>query len=142
MTNMIKEVTIIENIDSPNAGGYLYQRSVLEELCLQEKTFYGCLGAPEMHPGDKIIRMDLTRISHRVTGLQIRDKSLVGQVEILATPQGKVLEGIVDQVSFCIIGYGDVSHLSRSEKVISKLIVHSINAFTNSQQEGTGNELN
>ena len=93
---LLEEVVIAE-VDVPNLNGRIYPRAVLTKMIgeIEEKTnpprVFGSIGMPVG------VDVDLSRVSHTVSDLHITDDGkLLGKVMILETPQGKIMEKILE----------------------------------------------
>lgn len=110
---ILKEQCIVK-FNKPNKNGRIYSSHCfnLDDPIIQERlktgTLFGELGFPEY---DRVETTDLTKVSHRVVNLYKKEDGLYADIEILETPNGKVLEDIINkgnQVSFRTRGSGDL----------------------------------
>lgn len=91
------ESGVIVEADVPNLNRRIYPRAVLEKMIgeIEEKTnparVFGSIGMPAG------VEVDLSRVSHTVSDLHItEDGKLLGKVMILETPQGKIMEKLLE----------------------------------------------
>lgn len=91
----------IQKLDEPNLNGRTYTKD----------TFSKSLGRTVLGDLDGSI-VDLGGVSHQVENLRIEDGFLVGDLVVLSTPQGKILDQILENLSaeanFRTCGYGNV----------------------------------
>ena len=88
-------VTILK-ADVPNANGRIYPRETVEQMVEQcaknQNRIFGTIGMPEG------TGLDISKVSHTVNNLRITEGGdLIGDVMVLATPQGKVMEELLAQ---------------------------------------------
>ena len=86
-------VTILK-ADVPNANGRIYPRETVEQMVEQcaknQNRIFGTIGMPEG------TALDISKVSHTVNNLRITEGGdLIGDVMVLATPQGKVMEELL-----------------------------------------------
>jgi hypothetical protein len=88
--------------DEVNLNGYMYTEDAIKNAIedykkkIEEGQSFGELGYPE---SDASVT-DISRISHKVTEVEIKDKVLYGTIEILDTAMGNSLKTIIDDVVF------------------------------------------
>ena len=109
----------LAQIGVPNKNGHVYSADCFESAL--GKEFFGTIGMDDFNES-----VDLNRVSHRITNLRIEDGFLVGDVEILSTPMGKVLSEI-GGMDYRTAGFADMD----SNGIISKYQLISINAVEN-----------
>jgi len=65
--------------------------------------------------------VSLKNVSHKITKLKIEDNKLKANIKVLDTPQGKILNGLIDSFVFRprLIGYVDPNGVVKIEKLIS-----------------------
>lgn len=87
----------ILTIGVPNTNGRIYTQecveSMVEQFNARDKPMLGELGYRSGQSGPTI---DLARVSHAVTDLRIVDGKLVGTIQVLQTPFGKILEVVAN----------------------------------------------
>lgn len=93
---VLKEQCIVK-FNQANKNGRVYSSACfnLEDPIIQEKlqtgTYFGELGLPQ----EERQEVDLTKISHKITNLYKKDDGLYADIEILDTPNGRILEETV-----------------------------------------------
>ena len=81
--------------EEKNQNGRIYDQKLLErevnrlQPMIEERRLVGELD----HPTDEVVH--LTNASHLITNLTMEGKEVIGEIEILGTPAGKVLEELV-----------------------------------------------
>lgn len=106
-------------IDRPNWNRHTYSQSVVQSAIEEcESPVYGGLES----------FVELAKISHFTENLRIENGWLVGNVKILKTPMGQILNELLlveSKIIFAINGYGNIS----ADGVVSDLVIWSINAY-------------
>lgn len=126
---LLKEQCIIK-FDQPNKNGRVYSSDCfnLDDPIIQEKlktnSFFGELGFPEGLREE----VDLTKVSHRVVNLYKKDDGLYADIEILDTPNGRILEKIVKNSSgaFRTRGTGNIDPRDDGYVDITDYTLHTI----------------
>ena len=112
--------------DEPSLNGRIYPRTVLEKAlnekqqAIVERRMLGELGKDT-------VRVRLGHSSHLITGLRLVDGVVKGDVEVLPTEAGKLLQVLRDddiQLELCPVGQGDVDP---ETGVISNYTLHFVN---------------
>lgn len=86
---------IFQRADEANNNGRVYPRSVLDKQvkalteAISERRLVGELD----HPTYDMVK--LSNASHLITGLRLEGNEVIGEAEILPTPAGKVVEGLI-----------------------------------------------
>ena len=86
-----------QQCDEQNNNGRIYPRSILESQvkAIQEKIGDRSLVGALDHPSNDAIH--LSQASHLITGLSVgKDGSVMGECEILSTPNGKIVEALIN----------------------------------------------
>lgn len=92
------KIFIPHNDGKPNKNGHIYPKEVIEEIVEKfnnlEKPMFGHLG----YPSTTIFDIDDTtqQPSHKITSVREEDVNLIGDIEILDTPNGDILKSIID----------------------------------------------
>lgn len=125
MTQMIMEV------DVPNKNGHIYPRVEIERVVevWSGKQMFGQIDMPPGHEGS--LSVDLSRASHVVENLRIDDNNcLIGDVTVLKTPQGTILDDLltIDGLCFRSAGIGKATTDEHGHVVITEYQMLSINA--------------
>lgn len=87
---------IMQRADAQNGNGRIYKKNVLEReienyhKLVKERRALGELD----HPDDSVV--NLRNVSHLVTRVWWQDNDVMGTIEILDTPSGKVLQSLVN----------------------------------------------
>ena len=100
--------------DRPTTNGRVYPKRVLEKMAaeIRERIAKGEVLGGFLDPA---VDTDYTRLrdmSHKVTDVGVEDNALVARIEVLPTPQGKVLQELVER--------GEVFFTSSAEGTIDK----------------------
>lgn len=87
--------------------GRIYDRDEIQHEADKDITLYGILGESMEHT------TSLDKVSHVVRNLRVTNEGLIGDIEILQTPMGKMLSSLLDygaQLRTCMraIGHFDV----------------------------------
>lgn len=86
---------IFQRADEANNNGRVYPRPVLDKQvkalteAISERRLVGELD----HPTYDMVK--LSNASHLITGLRLEGSEVIGEAEILPTPAGKVVEGLI-----------------------------------------------
>jgi hypothetical protein len=115
--------------DVPTQNGRVYpQRLMQREIDrLQEDLSHRRILGELDHPSDG--KTSLKRVSHVITGLKIKDGIVIGEAEILNTPEGKTLKALIEanvQVGVSSRAYGSTAPAkgqSEAEEVQDDLIL-------------------
>ena len=86
-----------QQCDEQNNNGRIYPRKILESQvqAIQEKIGDRSLVGALDHPANDAIH--LSQASHVITDLKVdKDGSVIGECEILSTPNGKIVEALLD----------------------------------------------
>lgn len=86
-----------QQCDEQNNNGRVYPRKILEAQveAIQEKIGDRSLVGALDHPANDAIH--LSQASHVITDLKVdKDGSVIGECEILSTPNGKIVEALLD----------------------------------------------
>ena len=86
-----------QQCDEQNNNGRIYPRKILEAQvqAIQEKISDRSLVGALDHPANDAIH--LSQASHVITGLNVaKDGSVIGECEILSTPNGKIVEALIN----------------------------------------------
>ena len=86
-----------QQCDEQNNNGRIYPRKILEAQvqAIQEKIGDRSLVGALDHPANDAIH--LSQASHLITGLNVgKDGSVIGECEILSTPNGKIVEALIN----------------------------------------------
>jgi len=112
-----------QKCDEQNNNGRIYPRKILESQVqkIQEKINDRSLVGALDHPANDAIH--LSQASHLITGLSV-DKSgdVIGECEILSTPNGKIVEALINdgvKIGISSRGVGSVSE-GREGKIVNE----------------------
>lgn len=90
------------------------------------------------HPQDG--KTHLTRVSHLISGLEIRNGQIVGEAEIMDTPNGRILKALYDagaEVGVSSRGFGSVKTLSDGTlEVQEDFVLDTFDFVANPAQKG------
>ena len=124
------EIKILK-LNEPTANNRIYTKetvgNALESMRLEgKKSVYGQMGDPPLFN-----QLDLSKISHYVTDLEIKDDHLVGKLYPMNTPHGKICAQLIEafekeglDYEFVPSGVGFIEPLSRT---VSDYTITSIN---------------
>jgi hypothetical protein len=110
----IKLRGLFTEADAKNGNGRRYPKKLIERevkklsKVVSERRLLGELD----HPSDEVVH--LANASHLVTDLQMDGSRVIGEIEILSTPAGKVLEELVKsgvKVGVSSRGVGTLTHV-------------------------------
>jgi len=88
--------------DNPNGNGRIYSKDSVDASVLSdyiEKINNGtALGEPFVNrdPDGAFQEISLSHISHKIINLELTDKGLTGKIEILETPSGNMIKGLLE----------------------------------------------
>ena len=88
---------IFAQAESKNRNGRIYPRNVLESATtkyLEEQVSTGRAVGELGHPESPSINLD--RVSHKITELKWDGDNVIGKAEILETPMGQIVRGLMD----------------------------------------------
>lgn len=105
----------IMSFDSPNLNGRIYSsemmKNEIEKFNERIKNNGPALGMITMFD-DQFRDLSLAKVSHKIESVRLSDdmKSMVGDITILDTPDGKMLQKMLSSGDFgCnVVGYGNV----------------------------------
>jgi hypothetical protein len=96
-----KKKYVIEGIfmqaDSKNRNGRIYPKTVMEQAVnkyMSEQVSKGRAVGELNHPDGPTINLD--KVSHKITDLHWEGNNVVGKAQILNTPMGRIVEGLMD----------------------------------------------
>lgn len=113
---------IFQKSDTPNGNGRVYPKRILEsalQSTAQAVSEGRMLGELD-HPDDAKIHLD--KVSHKITKLEINPTNgfMMGEAEVLATPAGKILEGLIKsgvKLGISSRGFGSVKQINGLNEV-------------------------
>lgn len=116
----------IQVADVPNRNGRIYPTSLIEKVikAAGDDKILGGMGVPD----NPMTACDLSTISHSISNLRIESGWLVGDVTVLGTPQGKVLEQCIDVLDFRMMGYGSISTSENGTVILDDYVLTAISA--------------
>ena len=126
-----KKEFVVGFVDRPNKNGRIYPRKLIEaELAklqetISQRKLVGELVTDREHcPGTSVCP---TEASHLVTQLRIDGDKILGTIEPLNTPRGKLLQQLLskDGIEFGTLGVGS---FAADGKTITEYQLHSISA--------------
>jgi len=96
-----KKNYVIEGIfmqaESKNRNGRIYPKAVMEQAVnkyMTEQVSKGRAVGELNHPDGPTINLD--KVSHKITELKWQGNDVVGKAQILNTPMGQIVEGLMD----------------------------------------------
>ena len=105
MSKNIKEV-LVETLGVPNRNGRIYSEAVISgeiEKFNAKAPVIGEFGSPT---GDEHFSINLSRASHLIHELKIKDDKIYADVQILSTPMGKQAEQLINSGANRSMGLG------------------------------------
>lgn len=107
---------VLHTADKPSANGYIYPKAVLEQAMslrqLNPSSLRGELNPRTMRRDTKnktsIGLIAESNVSHEVTNLRFVGDQWIGDVKILPTPAGKLLEKVFDEGRVALRGFADI----------------------------------
>ena len=150
-----KEDVIIMKLDTPNKNGRVYTTEAVEKAIANlPKVVYGELGSPTLnrnqrrelelsHPADitdpvfrsdmlRMTTVDALRVSHKVTNMRIENGNWLGDVTVVNTISGQMLQQMLEGVDFRPRSTGTFSIRPLADgalhKVVSDINLISIDA--------------
>ena len=112
-----------QKCDEQNNNGRIYPRKILENQVtkIQEKIKDRSLVGALDHPANDAIH--LSQASHLITGLSVsKNGDVMGECEILSTPNGKIVESLINdgvKIGISSRGIGSVSE-GREGKIVNE----------------------
>jgi hypothetical protein len=122
-TGPLKIRGIFQRADEANNNNRIYPQKVLESSvkalaeAIAERRLVGELD----HPTYDMVK--LSNASHLVTGLKLEGKEVIGEAEILPTPAGKVVEGLIRggvRIGISSRGMGTLSESKSGTKTVNE----------------------
>ena len=144
---------IIEGVfaqaENKNRNGRVYPKPILERAVkkydkeqIQKNRAVGELN----HPEGPTVNLD--KVSHRITEMKFEDNDVVGKAQILDTPMGKIVKGLLDggvQLGVSTRGMGSLEQKNGAAYVKDDFVLSTVdivqdpsapNAFVNGIMEG------
>lgn len=113
---------IFQKSDTPNGNGRVYPRKILESALQStaQNVAEGRMLGELDHPDDAKIHLD--KVSHKITKLTIDPNTgfMMGEAEVLQTPAGKILEGLIKsgvKLGISSRGFGSVKDVNGLNEV-------------------------
>lgn len=122
-TGPLKIRGIFQRADEANNNQRIYPQRVLESQvrslneAIKERRLVGELD----HPTYDMVK--LSNASHLITGLRLEGKEVIGEAEILPTPAGKVVEGLIRggvKIGISSRGMGTLSEGRNGTKTVNE----------------------
>lgn len=122
-TGPLKVRGIFQRADEANNNNRVYPHRVLEGAikslneAVKERRLVGELD----HPTYDMVK--LSNASHLITGLWMEGKEVIGEAEILPTPAGKVVEGLIQggvKIGISSRGMGTLSESKSGAKTVNE----------------------
>jgi hypothetical protein len=118
----VKVRGIFQRADEANNNNRIYPKPVLESAikslneAIKERRLVGELD----HPSYDMVK--LSNASHLITGLWMEGNEVIGEAEILPTPAGKVVQGLIEggvKIGISSRGMGTLSESKGTAKVVN-----------------------
>lgn len=113
-----KKSYVIEGIfmqaDAKNRNGRIYESKVMKpavDKYVQEQVKTGRAVGELNHPDGPTINLD--KVSHRITDLRMEGSNVIGKAQILDTPMGKIVQGLLEggvKLGVSSRGMGSLEH--------------------------------
>jgi hypothetical protein len=122
-TGPLKIRGIFQRADEANNNNRIYPKTVLES---QVKNLTEAIGERRLvgeldHPSYNEVK--LQNASHLITGLFLQGNEVIGEAEILPTPAGKVVEGLIRggvKIGISSRGMGTLSESKTGSKIVNE----------------------
>ena len=114
---------IFQRADEANNNKRVYPKSVLESQItylnesIKDRRLVGELDHPEYDA------VKLSNASHLITGLRMEGKEVIGEAEILPTPAGKIVEGLIQggvKIGISSRGMGTLTEAKNGTKTVNE----------------------
>jgi hypothetical protein len=140
---------IFASAEQKNRNGRIYPRNVMESAVkkyIDEQVSKGRAVGELNHPEGPTINLD--KVSHKIDSLDWKGNDVVGKATILATPMGKIVEGLLDggvRVGVSTRGMGSLQRGGGAMMVGPDFMLNAVdivqdpsapNAFVNGVMEG------
>jgi hypothetical protein len=140
---------IFASAEQKNRNGRIYPRNVMESAVkkyIDEQVSKGRAVGELNHPEGPTINLD--KVSHKISNLEWKGNDVVGKATILATPMGKIVEGLLDggvRVGVSTRGMGSLQRGGGAMMVGPDFMLNAVdivqdpsapNAFVNGVMEG------
>jgi len=140
---------IFASAEQKNRNGRIYPKEVMESAVnkyIDEQVSKGRAVGELNHPEGPTINLD--KVSHKIDSLDWKGNDVVGKATILATPMGKIVEGLLDggvRVGVSTRGMGSLQRGGDAMMVGKDLMLNAVdivqdpsapNAFVNGVMEG------
>ena len=140
---------IFASAEQKNRNGRIYPKGVMESAVnkyIDEQVSKGRAVGELNHPEGPTINLD--KVSHKIESLDWKGNDVVGKATILATPMGKIVEGLLDggvRVGVSTRGMGSLRRGSDAMIVGDDFMLNAVdivqdpsapNAFVNGVMEG------
>ena len=145
--------TFVEGVfmqaEKPNRNGRIYRYKVLAPAVgkyVTEQVETGRAVGELNHPDGPTVNLD--KVSHLITDLQFEDNNVVGKAQILDTPMGRIVKGLLDggvQLGVSTRGMGSLEQRNGVSYVREDFILNTVDivqdpsapgAFVNGIMEG------
>ncbi len=93
----------VARADVPNGNKRIYPRAILEREVARFKKDRTMMGQLKLRSSKVTYLSD---VSHVVTNLKMKNDYLVAEIEVLNTPQGRILENSLRETTFRCSGIG------------------------------------
>jgi len=127
----IRMECVLQTVNDVNRNKRLYTKEVLEEGLkkIKDKLKEGSLLGELDHPTDRNPSRQFTVLykesSHRIREVGWEGNRLIGIVETLSTPNGKILKALVEDkvpIGFSFRGVGDVQPITEGGRKYNKVV--------------------
>jgi len=140
---------IFASAEQKNRNGRIYPKEVMESAVnkyIDEQVSKGRAVGELNHPEGPTINLD--KVSHKIDSLDWKGNDVVGKATILATPMGKIVEGLLDggvRVGVSTRGMGSLQRGGDAMMVGKDFMLNAVdivqdpsapNAFVNGVMEG------
>lgn len=148
-----KKIPIIEGIfmqaEAKNRNGRIYPKAILEsavDTYVKNQVSRGRAVGELNHPDSPTINLD--KVSHKITELSWNGNNVIGKAEILETPMGQIVRGLMEggvQLGVSSRGMGSLERKGQASYVKEDFILSTVDivqdpsapsAFVNGIMEG------
>lgn len=99
-SGVLKRIKGIVADFKPNRNGRIYPRELWEKVInseyVKEMIDSKCLFGEANHPFDDRVEIDLNNVSHCIHNLYIEGDNVIGELDLLPTPAGELINKLID----------------------------------------------
>ena len=99
-SNVLKRLVMPIADWKPNRNGRVYPKELWQKVVnsdyMREMINTHTLFGESSHPQDDRLEVDLANVSHAINNVWIDNDCVMGEIDILPTPQGKIINELID----------------------------------------------